>query len=545
MFFNIELIIGKTKCWEIKMSILNSASSRSVYRGYDYFKEGNVISHIQLSDFEYEGEVQGTNKTPYHVMINTKHPKSSSCDCPFANGNTICKHMVALFFAVSPEDLKDYEDWSENDYEDEYEEYDEEDYYDDYEYDRYGNYNKYKSDFIRPIFFDELLSNFVNNLSEEKMRDILISELKKDEESTFNTYLKKDFQRYSSDKNNIHGILDKINNNFYKLSHDYDYNNKDYSVKLLKENEKEKISIAYLTSKEMKANIDKIILNPEIATYNDYKWIASFYKNKNNKKDIDLYTKKLESFFDTLKHYSIKNTIPKSNVLISIYLLNEYNLQEIAGLLIKNCKYTEYVDYIIENSEDCKDLYENFNTKVENEKYLNKEYIAKIYYNFYLRLLDDEIYNQYCYYDFLYNKDFSNLISLKKTERFEYYINKMIKNTKDVITLEKIYIFLDNKEELFKLLFKKENEYRLMANIELLKNNYNNELLKYFKERFYEVLAQEKSRENYRKAAIYIDALYKLNDGKRIVDELIKELKNSEYSKRIALFDEINKVIKN
>lgn len=545
MFFNIELIIGKTKCWEIKMSILNSASSRTVYRGYDYFKEGNVILHIQLSDFEYEGEVQGTNKTPYHVMINTKHPKSSSCDCPFANGNTICKHMVALFFAVSPEDLKDHEDWSENDYEDEYEEYDEEDYYDDYEYDRYGNYNKYKSDFIRPIFFDELLSNFVNNLSEEKMRDILISELKKDEESTFNTYLQKDFQRYSSDKNNIHGILDRINNNFYKLSHDYDYNNKDYSVKLLKENEKEKISISYLTNKEMKANIDKIILNPEIAAYNDYKWIAYFYKNKNNKKDIDLYTKKLESFFDTLKHYSIKNTIPKSNVLISIYLLNEYNLQEIAGLLIKNCKYTEYVDYIIENSEECKDLYENFNTKVENEKYLNKEYIAKIYYNFYLRLLDDEIYNQYCYYDFLYNKDFSNLISLKKTERFEYYINKMIKNTKDVITLEKIYIFLDNKEGLFKLLFKKENEYRLMANIELLKNNYNNELLKYFKERFYEVLAQEKSRENYRKAAIYIDALYKLNDGKRIVDELIKELKNSEYSKRIALFDEINKVIRN
>ena len=115
------------------MSILNIASSRSVYRGYDYFKDGNVISH------------------------------------------------------------KDYEDWLENDYEDEYEEYYEEDYYDEYEYDRYGNYNKYRSDFIRPIFFDELLSNFVNNLSEEKMRDILISELKKDEESTFNTYLQKDF----------------------------------------------------------------------------------------------------------------------------------------------------------------------------------------------------------------------------------------------------------------------------------------------------------------------------------------------------------------
>ena len=63
-----------------KMSILNSASSRTVYRGYEYYKNGNVISYTQLSDFEYEGEVQGTNREPYHVIINTKHPKSSSCD---------------------------------------------------------------------------------------------------------------------------------------------------------------------------------------------------------------------------------------------------------------------------------------------------------------------------------------------------------------------------------------------------------------------------------------------------------------------------------
>lgn len=525
------------------MSILNSASSTSVYRGHDYYKNGNVISYTQLSDFEYEGEVQGTNKIPYHVIINTKHPKSSYCDCPFANGNTICKHMVALFFAVSPEDLKDYEDWSENDYEDEYEEYDE-DYYDDYyDYDRYRNYNRYKSDFIRPIFFDELLSNFVNNLSEEKLKSILIEELKKDEEYTFNNYLKKDFQKYSSDKNNIHGILDKINKSFYKLSHDYDYNNKDYTVNLLSKNEKEKIFNEYSTSKEMKANIDKIILNPEIATYNNYKWIASFYKNKNTKRDIEIYTKKLESFFDTLKHYSIKNTIPKSNVLITIYLLNNYNLQETAESLVKNCKYTEYVDYIIENSKDCDKLYENFNKTVENERYINKEYIAKIYYHFYLKILDDEIYNQYCYYDFLYNKDVSNLMSLKNTDRFEYYINKIISSTKDVITLEKIYIFLNNKEELFKLLFNKDNEYRLMANIEFLKDGYNNQLLKYFKDRFYEVVAVEKSRDNYKKAAIYIGAINKLNDREKIVNELISELKNSEYAKRTALFDEIDKAI--
>ena len=271
----------------------------------------------------------------------------------------------------------------------------------------------------------------------------------------------------------------------------------------------------------------------------------NYERYKNTKNNIEIYTKKLETFFDTLKHYSIKNTIPKSNVLITIYLLNDYNLQEISKSLVKNCKYTEYVDYIIENSKDCNQLYKYFNKVLEKEKYLNNEYIGKIYYHFYLRLLDDEIYNQYCYYDFLYNKDISNLMSLKNTDRFDYYINKMITSTKDVITLEKIYIFLDNKEELFKLLCSKDNEYRLMANIEVLKDNYNNQLLKYFKDRFYEVVATEKSRDNYKKAATYIGALNKLNDGVKIVNGFISELKDSEYSKRIALFDEIDKVIIN
>lgn len=55
----------------------------------------------------------------------------------------------------------------------------------------------------------------------------------------------------------------------------------------------------------------------------------------------------------------------------------------------------------------------------------------------------------------------------------------MIKNTKDIIALEKIYIFLDNKEELFKLLFNQKNEFRLMANIEILKDDYNDQVLNY------------------------------------------------------------------
>ena len=103
--------------------------------------------------------------------------------------------MIALFFTISPEDLRDYEEWVENYYEDQY------------KYDRYKNYNRYRHNFIRPIFFNELLSNFVNKLSEEKLKNILIEELRKDEEHTFNNYLKN-----SLDKNNIHRILNKIIN---------------------------------------------------------------------------------------------------------------------------------------------------------------------------------------------------------------------------------------------------------------------------------------------------------------------------------------------
>lgn len=519
------------------MGILDMASASSVYRGHVYYKNENVISYKQLSDFEYEGEVEGTRKTPYHVIINKKHPKSSYCDCPFANGNKICKHMVALFFAVSPEELKDYEDWSENDYDEE--EYDEnlEDYYD--EYDDYEE----KSNFIKPIFFDKILSNYVDNLSEEDAKNILKKELEKSEEYTFYNYLQKEYKRYSSNKNNIYVILDKLNKNFYDFSHNYDYNNKDYKVKFLTKSEKEILLDAYINNKDLKLIIDKIFLNPEIATYDNYKWFATLYKNHNSKNDIKVYVEKLESFFNTLKHYSIKNTVPKSNVLITIYLLNNFNIEEIAKLLVKYCKYKEYIDYIIENTKDITKLYKEFDKLVENEKYINNEYIAKVYFWFYLKKLDDKIYNKFLYHDFLHSKDYYDLIKLKNTSEFDFYIDKMLKNVKDIITLERIYLFIDDKKNLFKLLYNQENEYRLMANIENLKDEYNDELLNFLKESFYKVVSCEKNRENYKRAANYVEAMSRLNDGEKYVNDLINELKNSEYSKRIALFDELNKVI--
>lgn len=90
------------------MSILTTASGKSVYRGYEYFLENKVLSCNQLNDSEYEGTVKGTAQNPYSVHLNLKKPKTSTCDCPFANGRKICKHMVAVFFTAFPDEAEDY-----------------------------------------------------------------------------------------------------------------------------------------------------------------------------------------------------------------------------------------------------------------------------------------------------------------------------------------------------------------------------------------------------------------------------------------------------
>lgn len=90
------------------MSLLTTASGKSVYRGYEYYVENKVLSCNRIDDFEYEGTVKGTAQNPYSVHLNLKKPKTSTCDCPFANGRKICKHMVAVFFASFPDEAQKY-----------------------------------------------------------------------------------------------------------------------------------------------------------------------------------------------------------------------------------------------------------------------------------------------------------------------------------------------------------------------------------------------------------------------------------------------------
>lgn len=93
------------------MSLLSSASGASIWRGYDYFEQKKVHDLEVKSDTQYMAAVDGSGNNRYGVMIDIAHPRKSMCTCPHADGKRIiCKHMVAVFFTVFPDEAQKFYD---------------------------------------------------------------------------------------------------------------------------------------------------------------------------------------------------------------------------------------------------------------------------------------------------------------------------------------------------------------------------------------------------------------------------------------------------
>ncbi len=526
------------------MSILTSASSTSVGRGYDYYKKGKVSNVNQLNDTEFEGYVDGSLKNPYYVKIDIKHPKKSYCDCPHANGNITCKHMTALYFELFLEEVEDYEAWMNSDYDDE-----DEDYYDEYDSyydeDEYYDYEKY-SNFKKPLFFDVFLEKYVDSLSIEELKECLLTELKNNEKRTFELYLEKNYKKYLQNNSDDFAFLDKVNRKVQDLIGYYNYNYNDFNKEILNIREKKKIETLY-NDKSLQLQIDKILLNEKLAVYSDYKWIANFYKKNKSSSDLYEFCKVLESYLDTLKHYSIKNSTPKSNILIAIYLLSDFSVLDSANSILKNARYLEYVDFVIENSSDVLSLYDEFIKHVKKNYFKNKMYIPDILYRFVIitDFENKEInINHYLYsYLCLGHTEYLNILGHYLSE--DKIIDTIEKKTKDVFLLIKLYKFYEKQDKLWNLLINSNYKYLLLDNIGLLKIKYSQELYNHFISEFYNILQQGKNRENYQKASKYISAIFKLNNGNELVENILMDLKKSEYQKCSALFEEINKALRN
>lgn len=155
----------------MQVSILTKASQKSRCRGYEYFIDKKVLSCDKISDCEYEGTVEGTMQEPYKVRIDLNKTMSSTCDCPFANGRKICKHMIAVFYTVFPEEAQKYA----GEYR-EYKTYYQKHYYD-HSYDDYDDNDGCCEDYIDDEDyneFEDMLRNCVKKLSKSDLQKALL-----------------------------------------------------------------------------------------------------------------------------------------------------------------------------------------------------------------------------------------------------------------------------------------------------------------------------------------------------------------------------------
>ena len=91
------------------MGVLEVASGKSRWRGFEYAESHRVKSLNKVGDLEFDAEVRGSSDTLYHVHLDVEHPRKSSCDCPHAKGRRIiCKHIVATYFEAFPQQAKAY-----------------------------------------------------------------------------------------------------------------------------------------------------------------------------------------------------------------------------------------------------------------------------------------------------------------------------------------------------------------------------------------------------------------------------------------------------
>ena len=85
-------------------NFLNKASGANRWKGYYYYKAGNVLSTTYLSEDKVKAMVKGSENNIYEVILDLDKPTKSKCNCPFAiDRQVLCKHKIAAFYVLFPE----------------------------------------------------------------------------------------------------------------------------------------------------------------------------------------------------------------------------------------------------------------------------------------------------------------------------------------------------------------------------------------------------------------------------------------------------------
>jgi hypothetical protein len=218
-------------------------------------------------------------------------------------------------------------------------------------------------------------------------------------------------------------------------------------------------------------------------------------------------------------------------------------MEERIESIINNARFMGYCEYVIRDTKDKKALYKIFLNQLKQNHYRYTKDIPNIIICFH-EFLNDEptIYQNYLYYDFLFNKTEESLIRLHSLSDHKQYIDELLTHTQDKELLEKIYACLERVDDLYQLISQQDKDYLYIRNIDVLKEKYAQNLYERFSQRFYSILEEGMGREIYHRAAKYASYIAQLDDNKDYYHHLIEELRNSKHSKKPALFDELSKV---
>ena len=533
------------------MKLIDYAAERIIARGYDYYMSDQVLDIEQTDTYEYQGLVAGSGDEPYSVKINVENRQACHCSCPYAADGKVCKHMVALYLAAFPENAEDYEcyrdmDWLYDDY-DYYDDCDDcENYYDHFNASRFlqsrvaiQEHDALLDVGLSTIYYDELLNEYLDTLSEYQLRELLKFELEKDRITTFVNYLKPRYKEFIRSKGDVSAFIDTLNSRLMVLSRTDDYEWKDYSQPIFRDEEKEKITEIWDMDVYCDTLNDLFMCEP-LAVYDEYRWIADSLKTHLPKDARYEFGLKLRDHLSYLKNTGLKINEAKSNVLIAICIIEDLSVAELAELIIKNSKYHKFVQYTIANSNDVHSLYATMARMISEKPQYNKQNIPFLLKEFYAQIQDQEIMQECYLYEFVNNCDTEMLRHMDEEGCLDSFVPRIEKMTKSLKHLVTLYKYIGSTEKLFNLLMTKGSTEELIRNTEFLREKYELELKNYYTLGFYENLTGEKNRKIYHNAARFLTGLAKLKQGGLYIDTIIADLRESQYAKCHALFDEIN-----
>ena len=76
--------------------------NRILERGEDYYEEG-LVSEVTKTSSGYHALVEGSDMYEVEIEMTEGEIYGMSCDCPFADGGSYCKHMAAVLYYLEAE----------------------------------------------------------------------------------------------------------------------------------------------------------------------------------------------------------------------------------------------------------------------------------------------------------------------------------------------------------------------------------------------------------------------------------------------------------